>query len=60
MQADQIKEKNVGMKKKEIRKAISCVKLEDEEEHERNIEYMVQDDDYKSPWKLKMKQLQQV
>ena len=37
MQADQIKEKEVGMDKNEIRKAISCVKLEDEEEHARNI-----------------------
>ena len=41
------------MDKNEILKAISRVKLEDEEEHERNIEYMVQDDDYKSPWKIK-------
>ena len=53
MQSDQIKEKNVGMDKNEIRKAISRVKLEDEEEHERNIEYMSQDDDYKSTWKIK-------
>ena len=30
------------------------MKLEDEEEHERNIEYMAQDDDdYNSPWKIK-------
>ena len=50
---DHIKEKNVGMDKYEIRKAISHVKSEDEEEHERNIENMVQDDDYKSPWKIK-------
>ena len=49
MQADHIKEKNVRMDKNEIRKAISHVKLEDEEEHERNIEYMAQDDDYKPP-----------
>ena len=41
------------MDKNEICKAISCVQLEDEEDHERNIEYMVQDDDYKSPWKIK-------
>ena len=42
------------MDKNEIRKAISHVRLEDEEEHERNIEYMAQDDDdYKSPWKIK-------
>ena len=53
MQTDHIKEKNVGMDKNEIRKAISRVKLEDEEEHESNIEYMVQDDDYKSLWKIK-------
>ena len=54
MQADHIKEKNAGMEKDEIRRAISCVKLEDEAEHERNIEYMAQDDDdYKSPWKIK-------
>ena len=51
--ADHIKENNVGMEKNEIRKAISRVKLEDEEEHERNIECMVQDDDYESPWKIK-------
>ena len=53
MQADHIKEKNVEMNKDEILKAIYRVKLEDEEEHERNIEYMDQDDDYKSPWKIK-------
>ena len=34
-------------------RAISHVKSEDEEEHERNIENMVQDDDYKSTWKIK-------
>ena len=52
MQADHIKEKNVGMDKDKIRKKISRVKLEDEAEHERNIEYLAQeDDDYKSPWK---------
>ena len=53
MQANHIKENNVGMDKDEIRKAISCVKLEDEAEHERNIEYLAQeDDDYKSPQKI--------
>ena len=41
------------MDKNEIRKAIFRVKLEDEEENERNIENMVQDDDYKQPWKIK-------
>ena len=29
------------------------MKLVDEEEHEHNIENMVQDDDYKSPWRIK-------
>ena len=53
MCAAHIKENNVGMDKDEIRKAIFHVKSEDEEEHERNIENMVQDDDYKSPWKIK-------
>ena len=53
MQADHIKEKNAGMEKNEICNAISRVKLEDEEEYERNIEYMVQDDDFKSSWKIK-------
>ena len=41
------------MEKNEIRKAISRVKLEDEEEHERKIECMVQEDYYKPPWKNK-------
>ena len=41
------------MDKDEIRKAISHVKPEGEEEHQRNIENMVQDDDYKAPWKIK-------
>ena len=50
--ADHVKEKNVGMDKDKIRKAISHVKSEDEEEHGCNIENMVQDDDYKSPWKI--------
>ena len=52
MQANHIKENNVGMDKDEIRKTISRVKLEDEAEHERNIEILTQeDDDYKSPRK---------
>ena len=53
MMAGHIKEKNFGMDKDEICKAISHVKSEDEEEHERNIENMVQDDDYNLPWKIK-------
>ena len=52
MQADLIAEKNVAMDKDKIRNAISHVKLEDEAEHERNIEYLTQEDDnYKSPCK---------
>ena len=54
MQANHIKEKNVRIYEYEIHKAISRVKLEDEAEHERNIEYLAQeDDDYTSPWKIK-------
>ena len=41
------------MDKDELCKAISHVKYEDEEEHERNIENMIKEDDYKSPWKNK-------
>ena len=51
MQADHIAEKNVKTNKYKIRKEISRVKLEYEAYHERNIEYLDQeDDDYKSPW----------
>ena len=54
MQADHIKEKNVGMDKDEICMAISRVKIEYEAEHERNIKYLAQeDDDYTLPWKIK-------
>ena len=53
MQVNHIKEKNVGMDEDEICKVIYRVKLEDEAEHEHNIEYLAQeDDDYKSPWKI--------
>ena len=37
MQAKLLTEKNVGMDKDKLRKAISQVKLEDEAYHERNI-----------------------
>ena len=50
--ADHVLEKNDIIDKIELRKAISHVKSEDEEEHERNIENMVQDDNYKPPWKI--------
>ena len=49
MCADHIEEKNVGMDKEELRKAIAHVKYEYEEVHERNIENMIQEDNYKSP-----------
>ena len=52
MQAKLFSEKNFGIDKDKIRKAISQVKLEDEAYHERNIEILTQEDDvYKSPWK---------
>ena len=41
------------MDKDELRKAISHVKSEDEQEHEHNIENMIQGDDYKLPWENK-------
>ena len=41
------------MEKDKICKAISHVKSEYEEEHERTIENMIKDDDYKLPWKIK-------
>ena len=53
MQAGLIAEKNVGMDKDKIRKAISHVKLEDEAYHERNIEILTKEDgDHNSPWKV--------
>ena len=53
--ADHIEEKNVGtIDKEELCKAIALVKSEDEAGHERNIDNMIQEDDYKSPWKEKM------
>ena len=51
--SDQILEKNDGIDKIELRKAVAHVKANNEAEYERNIKYMIQDDDYKSPWKNK-------
>ena len=49
--ADHIEENNVGtIDKEELRKAIAIVKSEDEAGHEHNIDNMIQEDDYKSPW----------
>ena len=53
MCADHIAEKNDGIDKHELRKAVANMKSENEEEHERNIKDMIQDDGYKSPWKNK-------
>ena len=48
--ADHVEEKNVGIDKEEPRKEKNHIKYEDEAEHERNIDNMIQEDDYKSPW----------
>ena len=57
MVADNIEERNVGsevtINKGELCKAITILKSEEEEGHERNIDNMTQEDDYKSPWKEK-------
>ena len=37
----------------ELRKAINMLIAEEEAGHERNINNMTQEDDYKSPWKNK-------
>ena len=50
MCADHIVDKNDEIDEDEIRKAVAYMKSENEEEHEGNIIYMIQDDDYKSPW----------
>ena len=53
MCADHIVDKNYGIDKDEVRKAVAFMKSENEEEHERHIKDMIQDDDYKSPWENK-------
>ena len=40
--ADQVEKKNFGIDKEELRKAIDHVNSEDEAEHERNIDHMIQ------------------
>ena len=51
---DHIEENNVGtIDKEELCKAIALLKSEDEAGHERKIDNMTQEDDYKSPWKNK-------
>ena len=44
---------NETMNDEELHKAIIVLKSEKEADHERNIKNMIQDDDYKSPWKDK-------
>ena len=52
--ADHIEEKNARtIDTEELFKAIAIVKSEDEAGHERNIDNMIQEDDYKLPWKNK-------
>ena len=53
MCADHIVEKNDGIEEDELRKAVASMKSENEEEHERNIKYMIQDNDYKLSWENK-------
>ena len=53
MYTDHIVDKNDGIDEDEVRKAVDYMKYEYEEEHEGDIKDMVQDDDYKSPWKNK-------
>ena len=53
MCTDHIVENNDGIDKYEPRKAVAHMKSENEENHERKIKDMIQDDDYKSPWKNK-------
>ena len=48
-----ILDKNYGIDEDEIRRAVDHMKSEYEEEHERDIKNMVQDDDFKSLWKNK-------
>ena len=51
---DHIEEKNVGtINKEELREAIALVKFEDKAGHELNIDNMIQEDGYKSPWENK-------
>ena len=54
MCADHIVEKNDGIDKEELRKAVAHMKAENEEEHKRNIK------DMGRPGKIKMQQLKQV
>ena len=50
---DLILDKNDGIDEDEIRKALDYMISEYEEDHERTIKDIIQDDDYKSPWENK-------
>ena len=51
--ADHVLENNDVIDKIKLRKEVNNVKDNYEAEHERNIKDMIQDDEYKSPWKNK-------
>ena len=53
MCADHIVEKNDGIDKEELRKAVAYMKSEIEEKHEYSIKDMIPDDDYKLLWENK-------
>ena len=48
-----ILDKKYRIDKDEIHRAVDHIKYEYEENNKRDIKYMVQDDDHKSPWKNK-------
>ena len=50
---DHVVENNDGIDEDELRKPVTYMKSENEEEHEHSIKDTIQDDDYKSPWKNK-------
>ena len=53
IKADHVVEKNDGIDKNELCKAVTYMKSENEEEHERKIKDMITDDEYKPPWENK-------
>ena len=50
---DHVVEKNDGIDEDELRKAVTYMKSDNDKEHERNIKYIIQDDDYKLTWENK-------
>ena len=57
MMSDKIIEANVGSdgttNNDELHKAMTILESEEEAGHERNIDNMTQEDDYRLPWKIK-------